>query len=250
MTDPLAGIAAKLERGEHHFKRVELEVAAFLQSNPWQVAFERDPDRGHDWYIAWFVIERHPPAEWSIRVGEAVHQYRSVLDHLMTELSRLRHRGYVLRPDRTKNFPIHPTPGEFWAETKPGRSPAKTISREVRAEHFTELERLQPKKPEDMHGSSELSAPAALAVLRWMDDLDKHATVRPGFIAPKSIRYNAFWSVGNYGDIHVDAGDPDFEEIYRPFDPLNHGAQLYRARFRFGPQMSVPMTIEPDAPFV
>jgi hypothetical protein len=247
--DRLAGISAKLERGDHHFERVELEVAAFLYSNPWKVAFQRDPQRGLNWWLATFAIERYPPAEWSIRVGEAVHQYRSALDHLMTELSRLRHKGYILRPDRSKNFPIYPTPGEFWAETEPGHSPAKTVGKEVRAEHFAELERLQPKQPKDMEGSGELPAPLALALLRWVDDLDKHAAVRPSFIAPKSVKYHALWSVGNYGNIDIGAEDTDWVELWKAFAPLHHGTQLYSARFRFGPQMSVPMTIEPDVNF-
>lgn len=250
MHDPLAGIEAKLQRGDHHLERIEMEVAAFLYSKPWKVAFERDRDRGLHWQVASFVIERHPPTGWSIRVGEAVHQYRASLDHLMTDLSRLRRPK--LRVDKSPNFPICPSPGQFWAKkADTGHIPATSIKRAVRLEHFAELERLQPKKPEDLHGSGELSAPMALAVLRWIDDLDKHATVRPGFIAPKSIHYNSLWSIGNYGDIVIGATDPDFEEIYRAFDPLDDGAQLYRARFRIPSrtQMNVPMTIEPDVNF-
>lgn len=248
--DPLAGIATKLQRGDHHFEGVELEVAAFLHSNPWKVAFKRDPQRGRDWWLATFDIERYPPPEWTIRVGEAVHQYRSALDHLMTELSRLRHKRYILRPDGSENFPICDKPGEFWAETKPGHSPARTIRKEVWSKHFTELERLQPKQPEDIHGSGELPVASALGVLRWIDNLDKHATVRPSFIAPKRVSYNPFWSIGNYGDVPLDSpGDPDSHELWKPFGPLDHGTKLYSARFRFGPQMSVPMTIEPDVNF-
>lgn len=248
--DPLAGIVGKLDRGDHHLKRVQVEVAAFLYSNPWKVAFERDRQRGANWYLARFVIERYPPPEWSIRVGEAVHQYRSSLDHLMTELARLQRPVYIRRPDRSPNFPICTQPGQFWAKSDTGHIPANTVRRAVRPEHFTELERLQPKQPEDLRGpGGKISAPMALGLLRWMDDLDKHATLRPGFIAPKSITYHAFWSIGNYGDVDPDAGDPDFEEIYKPLGPLDHSTKLYRAKFRFGPHMSVPMTIEPDVSF-
>lgn len=248
--NPLAGIVAKLDRGDDHLKGMDVEVAAFLYSEPWKVAFERDRKRGHDWYLASFSIERYPPAEWSLRVGEAVHQYRASLDHLMTELARLRHNAYILRPDRSPNFPICPTPGQFWAKSDTGHIPANSVKKEVRPEHFAELERLQPKQPEDLRGSGRITAPAALELLRWMDDLDKHATVRPGFIGPQGVHYHAFWSVGNYGDVDPDVGDPDFEEIYKPFGPLDDGTQLYRARFRFGPKMSVPMTIKPDVTWV
>lgn len=249
MNEPLAGILAKLQRGDHHLERLELEVAAFLYSKPWHVAFERQPQRGPRWWLATFMIERYPPSEWSIRLGEAVHQYRSSLDHLMTDLARLRHKGYVARPDRTPNFPIHPTPGSFWLPNEAGRVPAGSIRKEVRAKHFTELERLQPKKPEDLRGSGEMVAPLALAVLRWMDDLDKHATLRPGFIGPKSVHYSALWNHGNTDDIDPEIDHLDFEEIYRPLDPLYHGAKLYMARFRYNPGMDVPMAIEPGVSF-
>lgn len=253
--DHLAGIWAKLQRGDHHLERVEMEVAAFLYSKPWTVAFKPEPQRGRMWYTASFVIKRKPPADWSIRLGEAVHQYRSGLDHLMTELVLLRHPGR--RPDKTVNFPICSNPGQFWAPAEiGGHAPAVPVKEGVRAKHFTELERLQPKEPEDMQGSGELSVPMALAIVRRIDDFDKHATVRPGFIAPKSIHYNSLWAIGNYGDILINSPDPDpdFEEIYTPFETLNNGAQLYYARFRFPPtqdssNMSVPMVIEPDVSF-
>jgi hypothetical protein len=214
--DPLAGIVSKFQRGDHHLERVELEVAAFLYSKPWQVAFERDRERGRDWWLATFAIERYPPAEWSIRVGEAVHQYRAGLDHLMTALATLRRPQFANRPDRTPNFPICPEPGQFWVASDTGHIPAKSIKGDVRPEHFAELERLQPKQPEDLHGSSEITVPMALAILRWMDDFDKHATMRPGFIAPKRVSYHPLWSIGNYGNIDPEGGDPDSEQITWP----------------------------------
>jgi hypothetical protein len=166
MNDPLAGIDAKLQRGQHHLEELEMERAAFLYNKPWEIVFERDRNAGWQWFLATFAIKREPPPEWSIRLGEAVHQYRASLDHLMTELVLLRHPGR--RPDRTGNFPICPEPGQFWAKPDTGRSPADSIRPDVRPKHFAELERLQPKESKDFRpGDGKMSAAYALAVLRW-----------------------------------------------------------------------------------
>lgn len=85
----------------------------------------------------------------------------------------------------------------------------------------------------------------ALAVLKWLDDMDKHALVRPSFIGPERVTLHAYWH----------GGDPAreesmWEQLYEPFvDPLEHGTQLYRAQLIHGPGTSVPMTIEPDVNF-
>src|SRR5207249_2036789 len=115
MTDPLAGIVCKLDRGFEHLVEVECEVAAFLDSKPWHIAFEDDPEPG--WTLARFAVEREPPLQLSVIAGEAVAQFHSSLDHLMTELAILRRPQLRFRPDRSPNFPIYPRPGEFWRPT-------------------------------------------------------------------------------------------------------------------------------------
>lgn len=244
MTDPLAGIVAKLNRGDHHLERLMTERAAFLYDQPWEIAFKQEHHVGWQWFLATFEIKRDPPAEWSIRVGEAVHQYRAGLDHLMTQLVWLRHPG--VRADRTSNFPILPEPGSFWSTTATGRSPADSIRADVLPHHFAALERLQPKSVKRPRGQRGMSVHYALALLKWLDDMDKHALVRPSFIGPERVTLHTYW----HGGDNVELENTKWEQLYEPFvDPLEHGTKLYRAQLVHGPRMSVPMTIEPDVNF-
>jgi len=244
MTDPLAGIVAKLGRGDHHLAKLEVERAAFLYDKPWDIAFKRQPQAGWQWFLATFEIKRDPPAEWSIRLGEAVHQYRDSLDHLMTQLVWLRHPG--VRADRTGNFPIYHEPGSFWSAPATGRSPADSIKEDVRPAHFAALARLQPKAVMRARRQSGMSVHYALALLKWLDDMDKHALVRPGFIGPERVTVHAFWHGGGNPELE----NTKWQQLYEPFvDPLEHGSKLYRAQLVHGPGMSVPMTIEPDVNF-
>jgi hypothetical protein len=238
MTDPLAGIVGKLDRGFEHLERVEREVRTFLDQKPWHIAHKRDREPG--WKIATFAIDREAPLEWSILAGEAIAQYHSSLDHLMTELARLRHDAFIKRPDRSPNFPICSIPGQFWSpDAKTGKVPADAVRRAVRPEHFAELERLQPRKKEDINPrSGGLPVALALYIIRTANNLNKHAVVRPAFIAPRRISYR---------DVHANVSG--FDPLYRPMEPLHDGTKLYRAKFVGEPEMGMPFEVEPDVDF-
>jgi hypothetical protein len=168
--DPLAGIVAKMDRGMHHLKVVERGIACFLNDKSWEITFEDYPkpptemsfyvtdptlaERGSpvpdDWALARFRIYREPSLTLSVRVGEVFGQFASSLDHLMTELVRLRSKRYRNHPEESPNFPIYENPGSFWrANPETSKVPAESISSKVRGKHFAELERLQPKDVKD-----------------------------------------------------------------------------------------------------
>lgn len=244
MTDPLAGLLAKLNRGDELLDQLDVQRAAFLYDKPWEVAFKREPQAGWQWFLATFEIKRDPPIEWSIRLGEAVHQYRSGLDHLMTELVWLRRPG--IRADRTGNFPICARPGSFWATPAMGRSPAEHVRKQVRPEHFSALERLQPKDSKRSRRPTGMSVHYALALLKWLDDMDKHALVRPSFIGPERVTMHTYWHGGGNAELE----NSKWQQLYQPFvDPFEHGTKLYIAQLVHGPRHGVPMTIEPDVNF-
>lgn len=235
--DRLAGIVGKLDRGFEHLKEVEGQVANFFEDTPWAIAHKPDAEPG--WLVATFDIKREPPLQLSIVAGEAVAQFHSSLDHLMTELAILRLPQIRRRPDRAPNFPIYPDPGEFWRPGRDGtRSAATRVGGEVRAEHFTELERLQPRNPEDLlDGDGHLTVARALAITRWINNLNKHATVRPAFFGPRRV------------GSHTDPNVAEFEWIYEPGMRLYPDTKLYRAKFVGEPEMGMPMTVEPDLSF-
>lgn len=236
--DPLAGVVGKLDRGFAHLEEAERKVAAFLHEKPWHITHKADPKRG--WKTGVFVIEREPPLEWSILIGEAMGQFHSSLDHLMTELARLRHTGYIKRPDRSPNFPICSSPGEFWrVSAMTGKVPANAVRRAVRPEHFAELERVQPREPEDVRPrGGGWTFPLALFVIRASDNVNKHATVRPALMSPREANYR-----------EVDPNILGFDPIWEPMAPLYNGTKLYRVKFAGKPEVGVPFDVVPEVDF-
>lgn len=82
----LDGIRIKVERAKEHVRNLEVLVQRFLQSNPYQVIHEDEPDTG-DWVFRVKVLQQ-PPLEWSGIVGDAIHNLRAALDLLVCELVR------------------------------------------------------------------------------------------------------------------------------------------------------------------
>lgn len=256
--DPLAGIVAKVDRGMHHLKVVERGTQMFLDHKTWEVTFEDDtePKDGYNvtdpdltdprspppagrWQLARLRIHREAPLSLSIRVGEAFGQFASSLDHLMTELVGLKAQKYVAHPEKSPNFPIYEKPGSFWnvnAET--GKVPAESVRKYVGDKHFAELERLQPAKVEDLRPvPGQLSIPLALAVIKGVNNFHKHATLRPSIVATQRVSMRANRNVVAFRDWYV------------PGAPIYDEAKLYSAIFVSGPEVGVPMTIEPTLKF-
>lgn len=231
---------------------MEAEVADFLEDEAWEVTFEDDPDPpgtsdgyfttdpnggvpDRPWQLARYRLYRDPPLDLTIHASEIFAQWASALDHLMTELAALRSSQMRKHPEHSPNFPIHPDPGSFWVpDAQTGRVPADSVRGYVRDYHFTALERLQPKDVQDMHSTAgKLSRPNALAILKRVNNFNKHATVRAAYVGVR--RYA----------VRADANVPGFQPIYVPGAALYDKAPLYRAVFVAGPEMGVPMTIEP-----
>lgn len=100
MSHPLDGCRLKIERANEHITQFETEVDAFLSTNPYTVEGKADPQSGD---ITFFIrVHQDQPARLGTIVGDAVHNLRSALDHLMWQL--------VLANGRTPNsataFPV------------------------------------------------------------------------------------------------------------------------------------------------
>ena len=101
MTDPLGGCRAKVRWAAQHLESLYDEVRAFSNSEPKPLRFVQEVDKERSRYVVRVRIERDPPIEWSLRVGDVVHNLRSALDHLIWQL--------VLRNGKTPRgtqFPI------------------------------------------------------------------------------------------------------------------------------------------------
>lgn len=165
----------KLARAYEHLDSIDAEVRDFLETDPYVVAFEADLETGERLVRAASVDA--PPIRLSLMIGDALHNLRSALDHLVWERSAPEKRG------RRSGFPIlrRPPKGEFAAIPKvKGLRPADRAI----------VQRLQPYNARD----PEQIRDEPLLVLHNLNVTDKHkalhltglsmeeATIRP--VAP------------------------------------------------------------------
>ena len=138
MTHPLDGPRGKVERTNEHVQNLQLEVQTFLNLNPYGVVLNRDPQTGEE--VASARVSQDPPFRLGLIVGDAVHNLRSALDHLMYQLV-LANGG---KPDTWTEFPVV-WEAEKWNSKKykaAGTKKQKGASIAV----VDAIERLQPYK--------------------------------------------------------------------------------------------------------
>ena len=86
-TPDLEGCEAKFGRGKAHANELRAKVAEALDDYSYLVSFERDKDASK--YV--FYIKDVPEAvpAWSLIFGDAIHNFRATLDHLVVQLAIL-----------------------------------------------------------------------------------------------------------------------------------------------------------------
>lgn len=99
--DPLAGVKAKLVRADEHMKALDEKWRAFGKTQSYTGLMNVGPEPNQ--WECYLCLERPIPIELSIIVGDAFHNLRSSLDHLVGRLVEL-HGGVV---EKHHAFPIH-----------------------------------------------------------------------------------------------------------------------------------------------
>jgi hypothetical protein len=84
MSDRLIGIRAKIERAKQHVRDLEIAVQAFRNTNLYGFQIEDDLQTGEK--IHRVHIRSQTPDDFSLMIGDAVHNLRSALDHLAWQL--------------------------------------------------------------------------------------------------------------------------------------------------------------------
>lgn len=146
----------KLDRAWQHLTPLEDEVEEFLRRRPHEFDYRFD-DNLRIFYV-WVTPTEQPPPQWSIAVGDVLHNLNSSLDHLVCSLAHL------ADPEdecRTTEFPIYTTQELF--ESKRARLLANVPQR---AQGL--IEELQPfRSPDDPETH-------VLEILRRFHNIDKH----------------------------------------------------------------------------
>lgn len=164
------GIATKLARGFDHLDELEARVQAFGAGRP--IAIELEEPEPDGFRLARLRVVAAPPVILGVIAGEAIHQFRSSLDHMMSELVWLDHPDH----GETPLFPIHTTKSGFDDYVKSAR-----LRHLIRPAHLDAIRELQPyhdlaDRPEMLGGY--------LNAIRAFNNDDKHRVVHAATVAP------------------------------------------------------------------
>jgi hypothetical protein len=93
------GFGLKFERASFHFAELQSVAAQYLQRMPYTIT--RDEESDPFKVLFWITLLEEPPAEIALAAGDAIHNLRSALDHIIYEISA----KFEVNPART-GFPL------------------------------------------------------------------------------------------------------------------------------------------------
>lgn len=200
MGDP--GSLLKFRRAHKHLLDANAAVRDFLKDQPYEIV--RDEDSEPNRMLFWVTLHEEPSADISLAAGDAIHNMRSALDHLVYEISSQREAD----PGDT-SFPLL-TKEENW--DKRGKHGALLVNsglnrvRLLPDEAQTLIHDLQPwPRPQpfapDMFGPNR----KRLWELHAFDIADKHKNLNV------AVLYIEVVGVG-HNEVSPDLG---FESVYR-----------------------------------
>jgi hypothetical protein len=164
MSINLISVLAKLGRAHEHAQSIKNEILAWKNSKPYTVTREKNVDSTR--YSLVVHIGIYPPVErWTLMFGDAVHNLRCALDHLVYAIA-IRQSGQNPPPDEgSLMFPICGTNTSFSDARKRRLS---TLSLAVQ----TAIENCQP------YNRRHKDLPPLLSVLDEIEKADKHRLLR------------------------------------------------------------------------
>ena len=219
---PLYSTHLKMIRAYESLKTLQQVTQGFLEGNPYAVHRQFDPD-SREHFITASVDQRAPVEDWSVHIGEAVHNMRSSLDHLAWQLtiSASGDPPDPLPKDwRRIEFPIFSTQAGWdgkvgWKRKIWGVSP----------QNRARIERLQP------FCCGEATATRhPLWVLHELDNVDKHRSLNI-VGAAMSVSHLEFVGLGSG---HV-------ELRHQSTGPFQDGAEM--ARFLIPPEFHTQVEV-------
>lgn len=203
----LDGPRAKHERGVKYLDQLHAEVSEYLGSEPkpYRITGNFERDR-REYVLKGEVIEPiEDPERWSLVLGDALHNLRSALDHLIWQLVILN----TGKKGGTENlFPIATTGSRYWSISKNGRQSLRDRAlKGVSDEHRAVIDRLQPYR------TPEFGPTKLLRTLRDLSNYDKHRLLNPLLCAIDAAGENAI-----HLSVNEDAGEVIGYSV-QPFPP-------------------------------
>jgi hypothetical protein len=162
----LSGVRLKLARAQTHIDAIRDKALAFRDRQPPPFGFrveKRDLGERLE-YTLYAVVREQPPRDFAPMIGDAVHNLRSALDHLVYEMAP----EAVQRDEQARTqFPIATAEAAY-------RRDSKKMLEEITGDERTLIERLQP-----WYASPESPGENPLAILRELSNGDKHRLLVP-----------------------------------------------------------------------
>jgi hypothetical protein len=165
----LDSVEAKLQRAEQHIQAIQDEIQPWMAKASYTISPQVNADSTRYSLIAHLVGDEPPLQRWTLMAGDSLHNLRCVLDHLVYAIA-VHEAGTVPPPDENKlMFPITDTAAKFQESAQRIR----TLSAPVRKA----IEDVQP------YNRPHLDLPPLLAVLRDLENIDKHRLLQMAYAA-------------------------------------------------------------------
>jgi hypothetical protein len=193
----LGSVLAKIDRACEHTQAIKNEIRAWGDRQPYFIT--RDVNANSTVYRLIANIGIEPPLQkWTLMVGDAIHNLRSALDHLIYAVAVYEASGQNPPPDENRlSFPICDSPEKF----RDSSGKIKSLSAGIR----TAIETCQP------YNRRHPDLPPLLSILAVSDNTDKHKMLRlaqsaivkgnVGFVGPGALNANSVTFSANAGEI-------------------------------------------------
>lgn len=167
---PSKGCLARIERARKQTDALQAEFERFYESKPYSFQQELNPQVGEKR----FIFHATPlPLEWSVIIGEIMHNLRSALDHSIYELTCIE-SGHPI--DRTE-LPVFEDESKYFEVNKRGEPTPKSGLYKIRGikdeKRRAVITGLQPFEFRKTHKPHEYPI---LALIHELDIVDKHKT--------------------------------------------------------------------------
>lgn len=212
MAHPLDSARLKVGRAWQHIEQLNIEGRTFIEMQPYALGGEK-ADGDDDIWIVRAIVRRPVPEHWSLVFGDAVHNLRCALDHIVFQSAEILGGGST----KQTQWPVITDKG--W---NPDRDPRLAHVPQV---HRTRIASHQP--------SANPRRFDWIAKLDELDKADKHRVLGRTIAAPTG------------GEI---VKSPEIIEVIAPSVPMEmeDGAEILRLRLAPG---TVPATVSMEANF-
>jgi hypothetical protein len=165
------GFELKLGRAYQHLLDANSATSQFLAREPYDIGRDEQSEPGK--LLFWITLLEEPPADIALIAGDAVHNMRSVLDHLVYEISARREAS-----PRDTGFPLFTHQADWDKRNKDGTLQVRSGLNQVRLlpdEAITIIRNMQPwSRPVPFAPDAFGPSRETLRELHALDIADKH----------------------------------------------------------------------------